>query len=401
MFVFVDRRGDREVLSCFPNETVRDLLLRYRIPPTSVIVLQDNIPVPDDHVIDETNSYVAMLIEGYDINYIRESLTKLSHPKDKGGIYLKGRLAFSKSGNLNTEARHFSSDEIVEHVEGVILETCNEFGLIEDNCGVLIGLSGGVDSSSLLIALASIQEFLPSFRLVAVTFEDFDSRSSPTFTHASTLAKRFDVEHYIAPAGLAEEVFHLNRPLRDILPRLMETKSSHQVMYIDHHTTRRVLEVFAAKNGLDRIALGLHTTDLVAGLLNGFLTGYNIADLPHRKLGNTSYIYPLAFIPKRELHLYHHQKTGAFANHSFPNDWEVNPKDRNFYYYMADQLQSEWPGIEVMLFTAHNLKLRRQSALRYESCTNCGASILHQPFTMVNGPECDACIILRQEGYLS
>jgi tRNA(Ile)-lysidine synthase TilS/MesJ len=264
----------------------------------------------------------------------------------------------------------------------------------------LVALSGGVDSSSLLLALTSAAKRLPEFRLVAVTFEDFDSRTSSTFVHANDLAKRLGVEHHLAPASLAQEVFHLNMPLREVLPLLMKTPAAHHTMYVDHHTTRRVLEVMADRLSLNRIALGLHTTDLVAGLLNGVMSGYNIASLPLRTVGSTTYIYPLAFITKRELHLYHLSKTGKLAQHSHPNPWEMNPSDRNFYYYLADSLQSDWPGLEVLMFTAHQWRLRRQAPLSYVECRNCGAALLEQPFTKLTNGECDVCAILRTQGFI-
>ena len=99
----------------------------------------------------------------------------------------------------------------------------------------------------------------------------------------------------------------------------METTDAHQVMYIDHHTTRRTLEVFAESHKSHKIALGLHTTDLLGGLLNAHVTGYQTGSIPSRHLGNVEYIYPLAFISKKELHLYHLFRTGKWALHTPPN----------------------------------------------------------------------------------
>lgn len=400
MFVFVDRLGNREILHPAVCEQVEQLLLRSRIPPASVIVLREETPVPDSHVIDPNSSYVASLIEGYDIAAIRDALGRLSADgAPDPTVYIKKRLSMGKTGTLETEAVRFSLEDMAGLVENTIIDTCSEFQLIREGDGVLTGLSGGVDSSSLLLALASARK-LPKFRLVAITFEDFDSDRSPAFQHARELAAELGVEHHLAPASLAQEIFHLDRPLREILPALMRTRSAHHVMYLDHHTTRRVLEVMAERLSLNRIALGLHTTDLVAGLLNGMMTGYNVANLPLRTVGSTTYIYPLAFVQKRELHLYHLQKTAALARHSHPNAWEMQPKDRNYYYYLADHLQSCWPGLEIMMFSAHQWRLRRQQPAAYVTCRNCGSALLEQPFTRLTNGECDACVLLRSEGFI-
>lgn len=402
MFTFVDRLGNRELMTPVPGDRAETLLLRNHIPPASVIVLRDGQPVSDLHTLDENSAYEAHLIEGYDLGSIRRVYESLSNPEDaRSATYVKKSLGFSKSGALEPLSVALTLEEQAEHVENTVVETCSEFNLIRGGDGVLLGLSGGVDSSSLLLALAAARPRLPQFRLAAVTFEDFDSRRSPTFKHASDLAQSLGVEHHLAPAGLAEEIFNLNTPLLEVLPRLMETSAAHFVMYIDHHTTRRTLEVFAERNGLDRIALGLHTTDLVAGLLNGWMTGYNIASLPLREVGESTYIYPLAFVHKRELHLYHLFRTGALARHASPNAWERNPTDRNYYYYLSDLLQSSWPGLETMLFTAHNWRVSRQPPLHYEHCRNCGSALLHQPFTPIASEECDACTIFRRAGFIN
>jgi len=402
LFTFIDRLGNQEVLTAFSGEQVEDILLRNHIPPSSVLVLKDGSPVADTHEINLEVDYLATLIEGYDLSSIRNIYknNREKYSDESDAVYVKRRLSLTKSGAFDEESAALSLEEIASYVEATVLDTCVEFEMFNEGDGVLLGLSGGVDSSSLLLALSAARKKLSTFRLVAVTFEDFDSSNSPTLQHAIALANQLNVEHHLAPAGLAEEIFNLNTPLRDILPRLMNTEAAHQVMYIDHHTTRRVLEVFAAQKGLSKIALGLHTTDLIAGLLNGWMTGYNVANLPVRQIEDITYTYPLAFISKRELHLYHLHSTGHLARHTNPNQWEKNPKDRNFYYFLADQFQYYWPSIETMLFTAHNWRLNRTDPLRFERCQNCGSALLQQPFTVVGREECDVCMILRRAGYI-
>ena len=124
----------------------------------------------------------------------------------------------------------------------------------------------------MLIALNKLsKEF--GFSIVAATFEDFDSLSSPTFANAQNLAKSLGVTHRLIPADTIEKAFHLNQPLRLILPEMMHTHYGHYAMYTDHHTTRRALELFSEEVGANKIVLGLHTTDLIAGLLNSYTTG--------------------------------------------------------------------------------------------------------------------------------
>lgn len=401
VFQFHDRLGNIEPLKFRPGETVSQCLLYHFIPPASVLVTCQGVPVADTHYIDEELDYEVSLIEGYDIRSIRNLLS--SAPHTENAVYLKQRLLFSETGKLELEQQPFTEADLAEFVERTVEETLSQFDLIQPDETITIGLSGGVDSSSLLVLLAYFQQQQRfRFSLVAATFDDFDSKRSPTFEHAHQLAERWGIAHHIVPATLAQSIFHLKRPVNQVLLSLMETADAHQVMYIDHHTTRRTLEVFANSCGSHKIALGLHITDLLGGLLNAQATGYQVGMIPRRHLNNVEYIYPLAFVAKKELHLYHRLRTGKLALHTPPNQWELNPKDRNFYYYMADFLQTIWPGIEAWMFTGHNYLARtKQPVPALETCGNCGASIALQEDTIWEpGSFCDVCNLLAQYDWL-
>jgi tRNA(Ile)-lysidine synthase TilS/MesJ len=241
---------------------------------------------------------------------------------------------------------------------------------------------------------------LPSVEIHAATFQDFDSKWSETFEFAKRLAERHQVDHHIVEASYAERVFHLNRPMAQILMHLMETDDAHLAMYADHHSTRRVLEVYADEIGTKTLALGLHTTDLLAGLLNGYTTGFDVGPAPRRPVGPYSYVLPLAFVPKRELHLYYTHKTGHTPKQTTPNQWEFNPTDRNFFYYLADQIQWYWPGIETWMLTAHARNAPDRKA-RYRTCENCGGSVVQQPLlTDEWSGLCDVCSVLDKHGWI-
>lgn len=398
---FVDRTGESQLLESLEGERLCDLLTRNSIPPASVVITEDGDATHDLVVPNSGRTYEVRLIEGYNLAAIRDLYDRLRPSSLSSADYVKQRLTPASDGSLTAEAIPMSAGEVADLVESTVLETCEEFALLEPDSRVLVGLSGGVDSTSLLLALASLRERWPALEIVAVTFEDFDMLSgSPTLAQAEKTASRASVEHVVAPSGLASEVFNLNLPLHEAMQALMTTPQRHQVMYIDSHTTRRVLEVVAADRGIDRIALGLHTTDLVAGLLNGFMTGYPSGPLPMRPIGDLNFIYPLALVAKRELHTYFSERTGRVANHASPNEWELDPLDRNFYYYVADQLQSVWPGMELMLLAANEHSSRSGAVLGYGECVNCEGTYAHLPMTSVTSEHCDVCRIFGDHGFL-
>ncbi len=368
-----------------------------------MVVVNGADPVPDGHVLEAGTDYEARLIEGYDLTRFTDLYDDL-YRRSAPTAYVWPRISFDADAHVLASRVELTLDDLATEVEQRILETCLEFDLLEPepeaDCGVLVGLSGGVDSTALLLALTANADRLPAHRIVAATFEDFDSQKSTVQARAKQLASDCGIPHITVGADRAQNAFHLSCPLSEALTGLMETADAHKVMYIDHHTTRRVLEVVAVEEGLDRIALGLHVSDLVAGLLNSWFTGYDVAPVPRRRIGDLTYIYPLAFINKKQLHLYYRQRTGGFATHAHPNAWELHPQDRNFYYYLADVMQQYWPGLEVFLYSAHRWRGRRQAPLVEEHCVNCGSTLLHQPFTPVDSDWCDVCQIFERHGYI-
>lgn len=396
-FELVDRLGVSRPIEARAGDTVAQTLLRSFIPPLTVYVESGGQPWADTRRLADGGRYVAHLIEGYDLDSIRSLYLQEASTSD--AAYVKRRLVFTDDGKLRLEQTELSLAETARLVEQTIASTIRRYRLVGPGDTLVIALSGGVDSGSLMLALGALLDSgeLP-FQVIAATFQDFDSRHTEALTRARGLAARFGVRHELVPDDVARSVFHLDRPLRQVLPALMETEDAHQTMYVDHHTTRRTLEVFAAGQGTDHIALGLHTSDLLAGLLNAQASGYRYGELPLRQVGDFRYVFPLAFVPKKELDLYYLHAMGGIPEQSPPNPWEFNPLDRNFYYYIADFLQSMWPGVEHWLLTSPLLS--QADKPQYVNCGNCGGALDPQGRPWTPGDFCDVCSLLARYGYV-
>lgn len=397
-FELVDRRLVSRPIEARAGDTIAQTLLRNFIPPLTVYVESDGRPLADNRRLADGQRYVAHLIEGYDLDSIR-SLYLQDDDTGDDAAYVKQRLVFTDDGRLRLEQTELSLEDTARMVEQTIMSTIRRYRLVGPDDTVVIALSGGVDSGSLMLALGALLEGgeLP-FRVIAATFQDFDSRHTEAFDRAAGLAARFGVPHELVPEDVARSVFHLDRPLRQVLPALMETEDAHQTMYVDHHTTRRTLEVFAAEQGTNRIALGLHTSDLLAGLMNAQASGYRYGAPPLRQVGDFRYIFPLTFVPKKELDLYYLHAVGAIPEQSPPNPWEFNPLDRNFYYYLADFMQSMWPGVEHWMLTSP--LLADEGKTEYVTCGNCGGALDTQGRDWTPGNFCDVCSLLARYGYV-
>ncbi|MDQ1248821.1 MAG: Asparagine synthetase protein [Actinomycetota bacterium] len=406
MLYLLDRRGGLHVLPHEAGDSVSKVLLTHGIPPTSVLVYRDTDEsiISDNAPLDTDALYTARLIEGYDLpgilNLYQPELAGDAGLASDATLLLKRRLSIAPDGSLTMERHSLDPAAAAAHVEETVFSTIDTFSLLEDTPDLVIGISGGVDSGSLLMLLSAYRDRFPDHRLTirAATFQDFDSRCSEAFGFAARIAERFDVEHHLVEADAAERVFHLTRPIAQILMLMMEGEDAHQAMYVDHHSTRRVLEDFATAQGSSTLALGLHTTDLLAGLVNSWSSGHAMGPIPVRPVGDYRYVLPLAFVPKRELHLYYTEQMGHLPKQTTPNQWEFNPGDRNFLYFLADQLQWQWPGIQHWMFASHTRRTDAHPVFRI--CENCGGATREIIGAPVWTGLCDVCIVLDKHGWV-
>jgi hypothetical protein len=166
LFSLLDRRGGLHALIQGPGDTVAVTLLRNAIPPASVLTFCDeSVIVADDHIVDPARSYVAKLIEGYDITGIRRLFDSLDSSKP----YVRRRLGLAADGRLSMERAALDVPGVADHVESTVWETIEQFRLVEPTDSVVLGLSGGVDSGSLLMLLAAYRDAsAPNLKIQAV-----------------------------------------------------------------------------------------------------------------------------------------------------------------------------------------------------------------------------------------
>ena len=214
-----------------------------------------------------------------------------------------------------------------------------DFGLIEEGDRILVGVSGGKDSHTLLHLLSLLQARAKvRFQLLAVTLDQ---------GHPGFPAHR--LEAYFREAGYDFRILREDT-YRVVLEKTPPGKTQCAVC---SRLRRGILYNAAVELGCNKIALGHHRDDLVETLLLNLFFAGSLKAMPpllHSDDGRNTVIRPLAYAPEAEIAAY-------AALRAFP----IIPCDlcgsqenlqRKRMKRMLDELEREHPHVRASVLAA-------------------------------------------------
>lgn len=214
-----------------------------------------------------------------------------------------------------------------------------EFGLIDDGDRILVGVSGGKDSHTLLHLLSLLRTRAPvRFELLAVTLDQGHPGFPAHRLEAYFRAQRYDFRI------LREDTY------RVVLEKTPPGKTQCAVC---SRLRRGILYNAAVALGCNKIALGHHRDDMVETLLLNLFFAGSLKAMPpllHSDDGRNTVIRPLAYAPEAEI-----------AAYATLRDFPIIPCDlcgsqenlqRKRMKRMLDELEREHPHVRASVLAA-------------------------------------------------
>jgi tRNA 2-thiocytidine biosynthesis protein TtcA len=178
-------------------------------------------------------------------------------------------------------------------LRGLVGKAIEDYRMIEDGDRVMVCLSGGKDSYTLLDVLLSLQRSAPvRFEIVAVNLD----QKQPGFpAHV--------LPDYLQSLGVDYHVIEQDtyRVVKRVVPE------GRTMCGLCSRLRRGALYRYAAGNGVSKVALGHHRDDIVETMFLNMFFGGRLKAMPPKLLsedGRHIVIRPLAYVPEREIERY-------------------------------------------------------------------------------------------------
>ncbi len=228
----------------------------------------------------------------------------------------------------------------MRQIQSYLRKAIEDYEMIACGDKIAVGLSGGKDSMSLLLGLASMRRFYPKkFDLHAITI-DLGHPEGASFDEVQKLCDKLEVPITIVKTDFNEIIFDIRKEKN---PCSLCAKMR-----------RGALNDFAVQNGCNKVALGHHYDDAVETLmLSLFYEGRlgSFSPVTYMSKADITQIRPLIYAPEQFIRSFvSRHELPIYSNPCCANG---NTK-RQYIKELLLNLESEMPGLRERIFGALN-----------------------------------------------
>lgn len=224
-------------------------------------------------------------------------------------------------------------------IRGQVGKAIEDFGMIEAGDKVMVCLSGGKDSYTMLDMLLSLQRRAPvDFELIAV---NLDQKQPDYPAHI--------LPEYLESLGVPYRI--LEQDTYSVVKRVVPEGKT--MCGLCSRLRRGSLYTYAAANGITKIALGHHRDDIIETLFLNLFFGGKLKAMPPKLLsedGRNIVIRPMAYVAEREIERYATARKFPIIPCNLCGSQEN--MQRRVIKNMLRQWEVEYPGRSESIFSA-------------------------------------------------
>lgn len=225
----------------------------------------------------------------------------------------------------------------MQRILGYMRKAIDDYNMISDGDRIAVGLSGGKDSTTLLIGLKNLQRFYPKkYELVAVSinpgFEEFNSEL------LSNLCNKLDVK-------FIEEKSHIKEIVFDI-------RKEKNPCSLCANLRRGIINSVALRENCNKIALGHNEDDVLETFFLNLLYGGSIntfAPSSYMDRSKITLIRPLIYAPEKYIRSFVKRNNIEVMPKVCPIDGVSKREDMKKLIF---DLQEDIPNIRANLYGA-------------------------------------------------
>ena len=225
----------------------------------------------------------------------------------------------------------------MQRILGYMRKAIDDYNMISDGDRIAVGLSGGKDSTTLLIGLKNLQRFYPKkFELVAVSinpgFEEFNSEL------LSNLCNKLDVKFIDEKSHIKEIVFDIRKEKNPCS--------------LCANLRRGIINSVALRENCNKIALGHNEDDVLETFFLNLLYGGSIntfAPSSYMDRSKITLIRPLIYAPEKYIRSFVKRNNIEVMPKVCPIDGVSKREDMKKLIF---DLQEDIPNIRANLYGA-------------------------------------------------
>lgn len=241
---------------------------------------------------------------------------------------------------MSEAAKHNGSvrvNKLQKRLRRAVGQAIEDYRMIEEGDRVMVCLSGGKDSYTMLDMLLSLQRRAPvNFELVAVNLD----QKQPGFPEHV-------LPEYLTRLGVPYRI--LEQDTYSVVKRVVPEGKT--LCGLCSRLRRGALYRFAGESGFDKIALGHHLDDIVETLFMNLFHAGKLKAMPPKLLsddGRHVVIRPLAYCRERDIEAWAHEADYPIIPCSLCGSQET--LQRKQVKAMLQQWERESPGRTEMIF---------------------------------------------------